>query len=382
MSVWSRRPALRWLVPATATAMVIGGGAAANAIAATEPELPPRSATELLVDLQTAEVDGFSGTVVQTIDLGLPGLPETAGHGSADLGTLWSGSNTLRVWYGSPDQLRIALLGTLGQSDIIVDGEDLWIWESRENQASHRQLPPFGEAGGPQDTTPGLTPQAAAEAVLAFLDPTTEVTTGGTAEVAGRAAYELVLSPRDDESLFREVRIAIDAEHSVPLAVRVFGAAADPAVEVQFTHLSFERPDPEQFRFNPPPDATVTEAELLPWGPVTGHEGHEGQPWPAATVVGEGWASVLVLAVPEAKLDQDELAWLLAGLPTVSGEWGSGQLLTGDLFSALLTDDDRFLIGAVPPERLVAVADDPAAALPDQPSPESSGEPESQGEDE
>ena len=48
--------------------------------------LPPRSAAQLLVDLQTARLDGLSGTVVQTADLGLPPLPGlTGGQGDADL---------------------------------------------------------------------------------------------------------------------------------------------------------------------------------------------------------------------------------------------------------------------------------------------------------
>jgi hypothetical protein len=42
----------------------------------------------------------------------------------------------------------------------------------------------------------------------------------------------------------------------------------------------------------------------------------------------------------------------LAALPKVSGSWGSGRLLTGTLFSAVLTNDGRVAIGAVPAERL------------------------------
>jgi outer membrane lipoprotein-sorting protein len=362
MSVWTQRPALRWLVPTAVAAVVIGGGATAGAIAAaTEPELPPRSAAELLVDLQTAQVDGLSGTVVQSLDLGLPMLPEGGGHGSADLGTLWTGSNTLRLWYAGPDQIRLALLGTLAQSDIIVDGRDLWIWESSENRASHRELPDLRDQlrSGP-GLGAGLTPQSIAELVLAALDPSTEVSVGNTARVAGRDAYELVLAPRDDASLIRQVRLAVDGEHGIPLQVRVYGEADDPALEVRFTHISFERPDPEQFRFNPPPGATITEAELLPWSPFP-----DGQP-PRGTVVGEGWTAVLVVAVPPEKLDRDELAWLLTALPTVNGDWGTGHLVSGTIFSALLTDDGRLLIGAVDTERLTEVAADPAAALEDE----------------
>jgi hypothetical protein len=38
-------------------------------------------------------------------------------------------------------------------------------------------------------------------------------------------------------------------------------------------------------------------------------------------------------------------------------------MLEAHLFSVLLTDDGRVLVGAVRPERLIAAASDPAAAL-------------------
>ena len=40
---------------------------------------------------------------------------------------------------------------------------------------------------------------------------------------------------------------------------------------------------------------------------------------------------------------------MLEALPTTSGAWGTGRVLSGTLFSAILTDDGRIAIGAVPP---------------------------------
>ena len=36
----------------------------------------------------------------------------------------------------------------------------------------------------------------------------------------------------------------------------------------------------------------------------------------------------------------------------MSGDWGSGRLLAGTAFSAVLTDDGRLAVGAVRPEKL------------------------------
>lgn len=360
MSIWTRRPSLRWLVPGVAAALVLGGGAAASAITASDdPDLPPRSAAKLLADLQTAQIGAVSGTVVMTADLGLPSMLAGSEHGNADLGSLWSGSNTLRVWYDSPERVRVALLGTLSQSDIIRNGQDLWIWESSENKASHWSLPAgFTADGAEAPAHPALTPQEAADKALAAIDPSTEVSSDETTTVAGRDAYELVLTPRDPDSLISQIRLAIDAEHSLPLGVQVYGDGADPAFEVEFTQISFEAPDAEQFEFNPPPGGTVEEQELF--DPMS-----FGFGVPQVEVIGEGWTSVLALRLPADSEQLDSVRGFLELLPSVSGDWGSGHAISGNLFSVLVTDDGRVLLGAVTPERLAEAAGDPAAALED-----------------
>jgi hypothetical protein len=74
------------------------------------------------------------------------------------------------------------------------------------------------------------------------------------------------------------------------------------------------------------------------------------------TVVGKGWSTVVVATLPEEaqQADSRDLQRFLSSLRPVSGSWGSGRLLTGTLFSAVLTDDGRVAVGAVAPERLYA----------------------------
>lgn len=390
------RPGLRWLVPAGAAVAVLGGGLAVGAItAAADPSLQPRSAAELLTDLQTARLDGLSGTVVARADLGLPAVP--VGGSGADLGTLASGTHTLRVWYSGPDQARIALLGTLGETDVITNGTDLWIWSSKENKASHTTVP-ARDAGTP-DPRPSMsgmgsgfsmTPDALAKAALAMLAPSTEVTTDGTASVAGRDAYELKLQPRDPASLIGSIKLDIDATEHVPLRVVIEARGSDsPAIDVGFTQVSFARPDAAEFTFNPPPGATVEENQP-PVGEGGSGPGASGpaQSWPVpgagipgggpaggpdtdvakkVAVIGSGWTSVVVTRLPAGDgtgPDADSpLKGLLAALPPVSGAWGSGKLLSSRLFNALITDDGRILIGAVTPDQLYAAAADPKAVL-------------------
>lgn len=347
--VLTRRPALRWLVPGAAAVLAISAGAAANAITVSEedPDLPPRTAAELLADLHSAQVGALSGTVVTNMDLGLPALPDSGGDPEhADLGTVWSGSNTWRLWYDGPERARLALLGTLSQQDVIRNSEDVWVWDSGENKATHWTLPEGTLTEPSPHPAMELTPQEAAEKALAAIDPSTAVSTDDTTRIAGRDAYELVLAPRDDASMIEEVRLAIDAQESIPLGVEVYGEGAEPAVDIGFTQISFQAPDPEQFEFNPPPGTDISEGEspsaVLPF---------ETGELPEITTVGEGWTTVLVARAPEEATEM--LDFLLP----------AGETMSGTLFSVLRTEDGRLLGGLVTPEHLAEVAADPAAAL-------------------
>jgi outer membrane lipoprotein-sorting protein len=366
---------VRRIVPAAVVVAAVGAMTAGTVLTAgATPALPQRSAEQLLVDLQRSSTDGLSGTVVQTSDLGFPALPSGGGQGSADLSALITGTHTLRVWYGGPEKARLALLGSLGESDVIRNGRDVWVWSSDKNEALHGTLPADqadrpGVPNIPSATPSGLpsalpsTPEEAARTVLDALDPTTSITTTGTGTVAGRDVYELVLAPKDTSSLVGSVRIAVDAERKVPLRVEVFAkGAGKPAVEVGFTRVSFATPGDEQFRFSPPPGAKVTEQSGRPDAPAAPDRTAEAAAANSKpTIVGTGWTAVAVVKnVPQPatgrQTDANQIDQLLRTLPRTSGSWGSGRVLQSALFSALLTDDGRLVIGAVTPDRLYEVA--------------------------
>ena len=81
MALSSTHPAIRWAVPGAVVVIALGAAAFTAVSAAATPTLPPRTAAELLVDVQTASVTGLSGTVVQNADLGLPDLSGLGGGG-------------------------------------------------------------------------------------------------------------------------------------------------------------------------------------------------------------------------------------------------------------------------------------------------------------
>ncbi len=248
------KPVLRWLAP-LALVLAVGGGGLVASTATADNKLPARTAEQLLVDLQRARVDGLSGTVVQRADLGLPAIPGAGGRDSSELTSLVSGTHTLRVRYAGPEKMRLAVFGTYGETDVIRNGADLWVWSSKDNAATHRTLSAEEQRPGAERAPTDLpkTPEEAAQQVLAALTPTTTVTTDSAVTVAGRAAYELVLDPNDDGSLVSQVRIALDGETKMPLRVQLYGSGDKLAFEVGYTSVSFTAPDAAEFAFNPPP---------------------------------------------------------------------------------------------------------------------------------
>jgi len=375
------RTRARWATATAATAAVVGGALVVPAVASADPDLPPTTAAELVEQVATATERPFSGTAVQTVDLGLPELPQTAGS-AGELSTLLAGSTTLRLWSDGPERSRLAVLGALAETDVVRDGDDAWVWRSDQRSALHADLADLPEGEQPMSAPGATTPADAARTALEALDPTTAVSLDGTASVAGRDAYELVLQPRSGESLVGEVRLAVDAETSYPLRVQVTArGASEPAFESGFTSISFTAPGDEVFDFAPPAGTDVQEVDVAAL--AAGHDGAAGAqgrpgavPGEAAspTVVGDGWTSVLVLRDAAGALDpslasgsgegagSDVAATLLGAFQPVQGDFGSGRAFSSSLLSVLALDDGRLLVGAVPVDVLERAALDPTAA--------------------
>lgn len=310
--------------------LALPGGAGA------QPALPPVAPEDLVASVLQADPDAFAGTVELDNALGLPAVP----------GVPAAGTSSARVWSDGDDGGRVQIPSADGERTLVSDGTTFWAWDSAE------QTVVTGEKGA--ESAPdraAVDPTTAAAEAIRTLQTSSEVSVDGTSEVAGRAAYELVLTPAPSErTLLREVRIAVDAEQRVPLRLTVLAqGSADPAFEVGFTELSFGAQDPALFTFTPPPGATVEEPPARPEGERPEFTGAEPQ------VVGEGWDTVVVATMPEEAGGEqaDEARGQIAAFGTpVSGAWGSGTLISTAVGSAILTDDGRVAAGAVPEQVL------------------------------
>lgn len=375
MSALASRPALRWAIPAAALVAVIGAGSAGRMLVANASSgLPERSPQQLLMDVAQARVNSLSGTIVQKSDLGLPTLPQLDG---TNLNQMVTGNHTVKVWYDGPNHVRVSMQGDgASESDLIRNGSNVWTYDSAAKAATHRTL--TGKEKSQHQGAPGVVPKGGPSGMptslsggvsqlLSSLAPTTKVSTDGTAKVAGRQAYELVVTPKDSASRIQQIRIAVDGDKHIPLRLQVYARGSDtPAFEAGFTQVAFAKPDASEFTFNPPAGTKVTEAK----GDEHARPAHPGRtPDKKADepkMVGKGWTTVVVAkgvdtTVPAGKTAEQKKAAAAAtkflnSLPKVHGSWGSGRLIETKLFSVLLTDDGRLVAGAVDPSALYKAA--------------------------
>jgi len=370
-------------VPILAGAAILVPMAANGAV-----DLPDKTPQELIEFADASQVDALSGTIEQTSDLGLPDLGSLGGSMGADPGagdqatapgiddliSLVTGTHTAKV-YLDGQSARMQVLDPLAERNVYIDGaaDQAWYVDSETQSATRLILPSDAEleqlrsdaqknAPAPDAGETLPTPEQMLDQALSGLDDSTDVTVGNDSSVAGRDVYELILTPRTTDTLVGEMRFAIDGETGTALAASVTPrGAGEPAWQMTYTQGDFSAPDPSVFAFTPGADVTVTE-ETLALPTADGRAKDEnGQVKDAGTptVIGEGWSSVVEMAAPAADgsdastgMDADQLAMLENITTAVDG----GRALQTSLFSVLITDDGRVLVGAVPTSRLVEAA--------------------------
>ncbi len=379
------RRALAWTA-AVAVPAAVGAAVLVPLAASGSVDLPDLTPEQLLALAADSDVDQLSGTLEQTSALGLPDLgavTDALGGGSsggssgdpgtdadsraadvADLLELVTGTHTAKV-YLDGDRARLQVLDELAERNVYVDGSagEAWFVDS-ESQTATRFVAPEGSGEKPEDAPQAElpTPQEMIDRALADLDESTEVSVGTDGRVAGRDAYELVLTPRADDTLVGEVRFAVDGETGAALAASVTArGASEPAFEITFTDVDFAAPDAAALTFAPGAGITVEEKELPAWTDADARD-HADKPAPPASaqprVSGEGWATIVEIPAPAG--ERDPIAGLApdqaALLDSVTTAVDGGRVLETALVTVLLTDDGRVFAGAVPAGALVAAA--------------------------
>lgn len=383
-----RASRLRWAVPVAVAAVVVAGFAARPMLASADADgLPPVTSAELLANVAQADPQALSGTVVWTARLGLPDLSMISTQSAASPTDLLDGSTTLKVWTDAAGRSRVSLLGDASEFSVVHDTSQAWTYASADQAVVHYTLSDADAArlqGLAATPTPTdlPTPQQLADDLLAQADETSTVTLDAATQVAGRQAYQLVVTPRSTTTLVGRVSVAVDAQTWTPLRVQVWSRsdATTPTIELGFTDVRFAAPSDEALTFTPPAGASVREVVVpLPVAPSQDAPADT----PAGEVHGSGWDSVVELTGVDltalaggqaeamtgmAPQKVQELADQLGADPgslaldgtdligTLTTQVEAGRLMTSTLLSVLITDDGRVLAGAVPPAALTALA--------------------------
>ncbi|MFH9072178.1 LolA family protein [Streptomyces alboflavus] len=394
-----RRKAVRYVVP-----LAVAGVAAATiglvpALATSgDPDLPEITAQELIEKIAASDTEQLSGTVKISTDLGLPsfgsgmtgGFAPGAGGGgddeggkggkgaadpSAKLMELASGTHTLRIAADGPDKQKLSVLDDAAEYSLIHNGDDVWAYDSASNEAYHSKdggghADKKGDKGGkdlPKEL-PATPKEFAEQALKAAEKSSTSVKVDGSAQVAGRDAYRLVLKPKDSGSTVGQITVAVDEKTGTPLKFTLSPAGGGSAVvDAGFTKVDFGKPSASTFDFKPPKGTKVTEEGDGSKKP--GHRGgdFEGEGPEGLNVIGEGWTSIAELKLPGGQglptsaagsdeVPQEAAKFLDSLGDKVNGDFGSGTVFKTRLINALVTDDGKVYVGAVTKDALVKAA--------------------------
>lgn len=380
----------RWLPAVIAPAVI--GAVAAFPIQASAVDLPDLSPEEVMVMMQGAEPVEFTGVVLKTTNLGLPALelssmlseeevermrektpeefadfvPEViASEGLAQAMELITGEHRVRVFVGETG-MRAQILDRMSQRDLIVNQNEMWTYDSREQVATYasidqqklqegrltlmQQMEKFaGEVG--LDLT---NPQAVADYVMSQVGDSSEVSVGLDHYKAGRTAYQLIVKPNSGVSLVDSVVLSVDSETGVPLAATVYSVEqTEPAIEVGFESISFVNQDEALFTFSAPAGAQVMNLDEVEKPEVESLEKPEYE-GVEATMVGEDWDSVLIMPATDAEmLSELKNNQLLSSLlKPVAG----GLAFETPIMKVLITNDGRIFAGSVSLDHLQKLA--------------------------
>ncbi|MFF4492530.1 LolA family protein [Streptomyces sp. NPDC001272] len=391
------RKAARYAVPVAVAGVAAATAAMVPAFAtAGSPDLPKVTAQQLIEKIAASDVQQLSGSAKITTDLGLPTLATgllggrgvTGGSANPEdkIAQLANGTHTVRVAADGPDRQKLTFLDGKDEYTLVHNGADVWGYDSKSKEAFHDKAGSPGQDGRPAGKL-AASPQQIAQDILKEAGPTTDVSVGDTAQIAGRDAYQLVLKPKQSGSTVGSVQIAVDAGNGVPLRVQLLSSqGGKPIAEAGFTQVDFGKPAAGTFAFTPPKGAKVTEGShpglegkgaeggadderlkalrsLPGFGGLTGGQHGKGD----VKVLGEGWSTVARIdsgagrSLKDVENDKNapkEAKQFLNSLgDKVHGKFGEGRILSTRLVNALITDDGKVYVGAVTKDQLVKTAD-------------------------
>jgi len=182
------------------------------------------------------------------------------------------------------------------------------------------------------------------------------------ADVAGRAAYTVRVSPKESGSEIGGGELSFDAANGIPLRAAIYSSnsPSSPTLELAASEISYGPVADSVFSVTPPSDAKIEEVVppkkegAKPTGPSAAHSGDH----PLLSTSGHGPATVAVI---ESKTTQGakQSSTLPEGLPQVKVNGATATELAtplGTLLSFERSGIRYLLAGSVTPAALETVA--------------------------
>jgi len=279
-----RRISTRRLLILATVVVALAAGTAAIAIAAGGgPTPPPKPLANAIHDaLSAPPIEGVSARVHFTDNL----IGESLLEGADPL----LGGASGRLWASPDGRLRLELQadvskGSAGDFQVLVDEKSFTVYDPGTETVYRGSLPQRHESSDEagQDEPPSLA------RVQAGIEEAMEHATlsGATpSDVAGRAAYTVRVSPKENGGLVGGAELAWDAANGTPLRAAVYARGeSSPVLELAATEISFGPVSDSVFEATPPPGAKVvnlnptesSSSEGDETAPVTGLEAVQRQ---------------------------------------------------------------------------------------------------------
>lgn len=396
------RNLLRWipavLAPTLIATTAIGFSVSANAAI----DLPDKSASQILQLINTNPDIAFSGKVTKKAQLGLPPmniipdisqamvdeaaknmpkemkdfLPQASAQGELALALEFAaGTHIANVYVDGANKARLQVLDMVAERNFIRNGSDLWFYDSSKQTVKHsviseadekdakKQALDFFNANSSQLAFDATSPAAVADYFLAEAGTNTSFSVGKDAKVAGRGVYQITATPRTPGSLVASVTISIDATTGLPLAVIVKAVGqSDPAFEIAFDSITFNKPAAANFNFAVPAGAKLIEVPLPTESDFAKYTGTKPTAADEARAKAEaeklklqGWAAVV--AVP-ANMVPAEITALKANkfYKEITKPVAAGRVFSTALMNVLIANDGRVFAGSVTIQKLLEAA--------------------------
>jgi outer membrane lipoprotein-sorting protein len=191
-------------------------------------------------------------------------------------------SVTAEIWEKSPDMLRVKVLDSteprFADALMVSDGQQVWLYEPARNRV---EVGPVGEV---ETSLPQEMLSSSQEAIQKVLDAS-NVELVGEETVAGRNAYKLTVSPKEEgeEQLFPgngTATLWVDQDQWIVLKAHYEASSfGEGGMEVQSFELNPGLAE-DLFRFEVPEGATVIDIEAQRPVPMTLDEARAGAGFP------------------------------------------------------------------------------------------------------